>query len=206
MNTSRKISFKCKFDEQMLGFAEKLIGDDEVKRKFSDSDFADDVVIENIRGADDETIVEAATFAERTIITNDVDYFFTTLNKYGTIVLRGSVHREDGTKYPFHRLTRDDKQRVIRELFLNHVVEMQSIREGRRTELALLSGKCKILKLPGGKKYKTIFSRIDWHFRVATEAERRQFMIDKLKKKSPRGSLTNDSFRSCRSKRRTTSR
>ncbi|RUS21418.1 hypothetical protein BC937DRAFT_92753 [Endogone sp. FLAS-F59071] len=173
-----RMPFKCKFDEQLLGFADNLKEDEVVKRKFEEpDDFADDLVVEGIRGADDEMVVAAATEAERTIITNDVDYFFTTKNKYGTIVLRGSVHREDGTIYPFHRFTKENKRQVIRHLFLHHVKEMQRIRDGCRTELALLSGNCRTLKIAEQKqKPRIILSQIHWQFRDATEDDRVQFM------------------------------
>lgn len=50
------------------------------------------------------------------------------------------------------------------------------IREGRRTELAMLSGNCRTLKIPAEKKPKIILSQIRWHFKDATDEDRVQFM------------------------------
>lgn len=78
------------------------------------------------RGFSDEQIVNAASNADRTIITNDTDFFALGLkNKRGTIVLWGSLQTEQGTTRPFRSLKRRDKQAAILALFENNMEDLE---------------------------------------------------------------------------------
>lgn len=77
-----------------------------------------------IRGADDETVVARASKDERTLITNDTDFFFGLGNKFGTVVLRGG-YLEDGKRKDFRHLPRKEKHMAIQILFQNHLTDLQ---------------------------------------------------------------------------------
>ncbi|RUP42948.1 hypothetical protein BC936DRAFT_137850, partial [Jimgerdemannia flammicorona] len=87
-----------------------------------------------------------ATAADRTLITNDTDFFFGQANVHGTIVLWGSVQGRNDRRVLFRSLKKRDKKAAILSLFQDHLEDMQSpflitarIRSERERVLATLS-------------------------------------------------------------------
>ncbi|RUS18209.1 hypothetical protein BC937DRAFT_89036 [Endogone sp. FLAS-F59071] len=175
-------TFRCKFDENMLGVAKKLITDSVIRARFKEPEaFADDVEIEGIRGADDVKITTEATKARRMIITNDTDFFVISPNAFGTLVLRGGVQGDNNVTYGFHRLPKGEKESVISRLFTQYMGEMQRVQNGPYNELATLEGTCRILTR--GKKIEKQFNDdVRWNFRKPAEDEIDKFTISREEK------------------------
>jgi len=134
----KKSTFKCKFDEQLLGMAE--IVESSIGENF-ENNFADDIKREGIRGQCDEYIVAAASVKEeeRTIITNDKDFLFGVKNKKGVIVLWGGLQIAERPFQSFRNLRKKQKCQAILTLFERYVKDMEEVRESGDRRLAVLS-------------------------------------------------------------------
>ncbi|RUP47273.1 hypothetical protein BC936DRAFT_145918 [Jimgerdemannia flammicorona] len=151
MNTT---TFKCKFDENLLGFVGKA-----VLENF-------DVEMEGIGGKDDEAITVEASKCGRTIITNDTDFLFTLNNEYGVIVLWGGIHNDNGMWQPLRCLKRMERQTAVLLLFKQNLREMERIRDERRCALASLSG----------RKSNQTLSVLKWEFIEPTDDQKKYFL------------------------------
>ncbi|RUO97199.1 hypothetical protein BC936DRAFT_140827 [Jimgerdemannia flammicorona] len=167
-------TFKCKFDENLLGFVERLkdyghlFHWNTITANYNIY-FADDISHENIRGADDAAVVVAATTAERTLITNDTDLFFTAGdNTYGVIVLWGGIVENEVYK-EFRSFRKREKREAVQLLFGNraYLREMERIRREKTRELALLEQQ---------------ENGMIWTFRPPSKTESDGFLTKKIEK------------------------
>ncbi|RUS17412.1 hypothetical protein BC937DRAFT_90006 [Endogone sp. FLAS-F59071] len=184
MATSLSIpsSFKCKFDECLLGFRARI--EENFQGEFLNG-FVDDVDQENIRGAEDQIVADSASAEGRTVITNDTDFLYGIQSKYGIIILWGGFNMEDGNWKCFRNMNSTDKFEAIQVLFQdqNCVGEMQRVHSQGSQKIAVLSAS----KDENG----ALVRPWTWKIRDPTDEERLKWMAKKeIKDMKKRGAQT----------------
>ncbi|RUS21419.1 hypothetical protein BC937DRAFT_92754 [Endogone sp. FLAS-F59071] len=177
---SNKVDFKCMFDENLLGIAQHLLDDPELRSTFQDPEFVYDVAMAGIRGSDDHTVAIDASKRRRMIITNDEDFALISMrNEFGMIILRGGVINEvNANFYTFRRLIKGEKMRLIKILLTSYSEDMQSIRNNGGVKIADLDGTC--ILTGKGKNQVMVVQNPRWIIRDVTDEDKKNFSERKL--------------------------